>query len=381
MSHHLCVPDYTNTNVNVVASILKKLKIDTQVTPNQKIDEILSKDYETIMFFILDGLGYDFLMNQKGILKDHCISKLSAVFPPTTACATTSIHTCSFPEDHGWLGWSMYFENEQREIELFMNRDKYSKEYFKQPIYVEKYLQTTNIYEKMDDKKILNYTFYPRFIQSKQTGKGAYVYDELEDLFPKLRSVSLKDEFKFAMIYYPYPDGLMHKYGTTSQEVLSKFDEMNHFFEKLQSLENTLIIATADHGLIDSKQIVLNDYKDVTSCLEHEISNDPRFPNFFVKEGKEDEFVQAFNHHFGESFQLMEKDEFLKLKPFGPMGKEEHTHYIGDFVAIATASKVLEQYRHSVEDTHNFKAEHSGMTPFEMEIPLIVIETERKSLC
>jgi predicted AlkP superfamily pyrophosphatase or phosphodiesterase len=375
MDKRVCLPDYKNTNINVVSSIVSSAGLLNAIPTNKIVDEYLNNDYTTIYFFILDGLGYHYLQSKDSFLKEHCKSKMSAVFPPTTACATTSIHTCSYPEDHGWLGWSLYFEEENREIELFINRDKYSKEYFKKPFFTDVYLPTKNIYERMDEVGYLNYTFYPAFIQSKQSGENALVFDELDDLLPQLKELNQNKEKKFVSIYYPLPDGLMHRHGTDHELVETSFYEIDTFMKKLSQEDGALIIATADHGLCDSKQILLNHYPDITKCLKREISNDPRFVNFFIKDGMEDEFVKNFNKYFNEDFLLLSKIEVLDLGLFGPNKKMNHMKFIGDYVAIAIGHYVLEQYRNDPSDTHNFKAEHSGLTKDEMEIPLIIIET------
>ena len=137
-----------------------------------------------------------------------------------------------------------------------------------------------------------------------------------------------------------------------------------------QQLEDTLILVTADHGHIDTKYAVLQEYPKICECLIRLPSLEPRVLNFFIKEGKKELFKAEFQKEFGGEFLLMPVEEAIEKKLFGA-GKP-HKHFrsmLGDYLAIATGT--LSIY---------FKEErwltmHGSLTEEEMRIPLIAFDT------
>mgnify|MGYP003419721700 CR=1 FL=1 len=88
----------------------------------------------------------------------------------------------------------------------------------------------------------------------------------------------------------------MHEYGTTSQIVKVKLLEIEEQVEKLANeLPNeTIVLITADHGLIDVDPIELNNYPDFVDCLSKPFAGEGRFAQFYVKEGMQSIFEELF---------------------------------------------------------------------------------------
>ena len=117
---------------------------------------------------------------------------------------------------------------------------------------------------------------------------------------------------------------------------------------------------------------VLCEKEDIYSLLDKPLTLEKRTPSFFVKEGKQKEFAELFNKYYGEYFELLSKEQVLKMKLFGdgePAPGVETT--FGDFVAISTreygmiASKELHRL-----DT--FKGHHAGGTVEERLIDISI---------
>ena len=65
-------------------------------------------------------------------------------------------------------------------------------------------------------------------------------------------------------------------------------------------LSDTLLLITADHGHMDSKNLCIRDYPEVLSCLVRMPSIEPRTLNLFVKEECMDSFPAVFRKNFGD---------------------------------------------------------------------------------
>lgn len=367
-----------NKNViSIISSILNSFNIESNVSTNKIVSNELSKNYKNVVFFIFDGLGYYNLLELlegDSILIENLRDKLSTVFPPTTAAATTSLHTCSFPEEHGWMGWSVYFEGDDKEIELFHNQDKYKREIIAEPFYGGKYLRNNNVYKKMDELGIENHTFYPYFIKNKQCGKNTHKYTELDDLYNKIVEISENDRKKYMAVYNPFPDGVMHRQGVDSQETIDSINKIENFINELSdNLTDSLIIITADHGLIKTKTVYIDEYPELINCMKRELSNDARFPNFFIKDEYMDEFPQLFNKYFSNDFILLSKLEFIELKLFGPNQENYYADmFLGDYVGLGISNIKIHHKIPEIQNTQ-FKADHSGFTEKELSVPLIMI--------
>jgi predicted AlkP superfamily pyrophosphatase or phosphodiesterase len=194
--------------------------------------------------------------------------------------------------------------------------------------------------------------------------------DEMMDTIEKL----CREEGKhYLYSYWPEPDHTMHNMGTTCREVKALANAISGEVERLsKKLKDTLIIVTADHGHIDSKNRYIGDYPDILKTLKRLPSIEPRTLAFFVKEGMEEEFKRAFLKHFGDAFILLSKQEVIEKGVFG--GSELHTHFegfIGDYLAMAIDDTAI---FNSLSWYESFKGVHAGLTEKEMKVPLIIIE-------
>ena len=164
----------------------------------------------------------------------------------------------------------------------------------------------------------------------------------------------------------------MHNLGTDAKAVHKALVHMEKKVSRLaKKLDDTLLIITADHGHIDNRTVVLQDYPAIMDCLVRLPAFEPRVLNFFVKEGKEKTFEEEFNKEFGEDFLLMPMKEAVEKKLFGPgKPRKEFESMLGNYLAIG------------ISDLSIFFAEaplasmHGSITEDEMLIPLIVFDTK-----
>ena len=85
-------PDYQNSILNLVNSILHNYGAPHRYTTLPEADEILKKDYRHVVLLVLDGMGVSVLerfLPEESFLRSHFQKEISSVFPPTTVAATT----------------------------------------------------------------------------------------------------------------------------------------------------------------------------------------------------------------------------------------------------------------------------------------------------
>ena len=89
-------PDYQNSILNLVNSILHNYGAPHRYTTLPEADEILKKDYRHVVLLVLDGMGVSVLerfLPEESFLRSHFQKEISSVFPPTTVAATTTLES------------------------------------------------------------------------------------------------------------------------------------------------------------------------------------------------------------------------------------------------------------------------------------------------
>ena len=116
------LPDYNNSNINISATLAEFLGAPNNNATLPLLKKELEKNYKNIVFICFDGMGiYPINKNLKknDFLVENIKSTLKSTFPSTTTNATTSLLLNKVPLEHGWFGWSLYFENINRNINIF----------------------------------------------------------------------------------------------------------------------------------------------------------------------------------------------------------------------------------------------------------------------
>lgn len=369
----LLKPNYNNTFLNVVSSFNKYYGKETKYPSNPMIDEILSKkQYKHVVMMVLDGFGsYPLRKNldENSFVSSKKICDISAVYPPTTACAIPALTSGLEPIVTGWIGWEQYIKELDRHVVMFRNQDFFTEE--KLDFDARKYLPYEEFYKKFNTNV---FEIGPMFMPI-----GAETFKEACD---KLVSSINSVEDSFTYFYWNEPDSKMHEFGSESPEAKQEFEDINkNLLELTNKISNdTLIIITADHGHIDVNPIYLYNFSNLTDLLKRTPSSEGRMMFFRVKRFCKTSFVKKFKFYFGNYFRLLSKSDFIKQGYLGTNLKKKNKkieRLIGDYVAIATKQYYFvnnKDYLSISDDDMPFKSHHAGLTANEMIVPLIVVE-------
>jgi len=362
-------PNYENGLVNLSNSILRDFGVEPKHSSLPYLDEILAKGFQNVVLMIFDGMGVSSLerhLPEESFLRRHCKQAISSIFPPTTTAALTSIESGLTPAEHGWLGWSVYFKELDQIVELFPNTVKDSGGVLAAEYHVAgKYLPYRKISGDINKAGIGK-----MFTVSPYDGCRV---DQLNSLFATVRRLSRKPGRKYIYAYWNQPDKCMHETGCESEQARNEIVTINQGVEALcASLKDTLVIVAADHGHIDIRYRFVEDYPDVMNALLRPPAIESRAVAFYVKEECMAAFPQEFQKAFGNEFLLFSKNEVIAKGIFG--NGTRHARFaesIGDYLAVAVSDVAIANNR----ECKQFVSTHAGLTPQEMNVPLIVIET------
>ena len=366
-------PDFKNSVLNVSATLADFLGAKNDIPKIELLKDYLNKDYKNVIYICLDALGiYPLKQNltKDSFLRTHIKKKITSVFPATTTNATTSLQCALYPSQHGWFGWSLYFEKANRCVEIFLDKDYYTGE--KIDLGEEKNILTFNPYfDRCKTDYQLNLVV-PEYVKENQ---NTYYYKTVEEMFDSLQKICDKKGKQFIYCYHSEPDATMHLYGVTSKEASKVIQDINDRIEKFsKNNEDTLVIITPDHGQTDiNGYIELYKDKELLNTLNAPYYLDSRAVSFRVKDNMDKEFKKAFKKHRKE-LKLFKTQTLIDKNYFGP--KTDKLKLLGDYIGVVKdKSKAVM----SKENGMKLKGNHSGLTKREMILPLIIIEMKKEN--
>lgn len=372
-------PNYAPGTTGTITSILKHFNVPVHHPSNEIIDQELSRNPETVVFIILDGLGERLLQNiyPKSWLTSRIKSTVTAVFPSTTTAAITTYHNGLNPVEHGWLGWTLYFKEGDRYINPLPYLDAITgKKIESSDDDLRRFISYPTVFEQiataMPDVG-LYYLSQSKILEGKSGPQTNIPVDTFEQAMSALWTLNATPGKKYVYLYWPSPDMEMHRMGTKDPRVINLVNDLSRQLESLSqrisSFSHTLIIS-ADHGHIDQTEILkITDYPDILECLSLQPFIEPRAISFHVLPTHMKKFPVLFNRYFGSDYLLLTKEIFLKEGYLG-VGQmhPKVLDFVGDFIAIAIGNR----YLHISASYYEMKSHHAGMTEDEMMVAVML---------
>ena len=385
-------PDYGRCLVNLSNSILKHFGAEPTADTLRAADECLAGNHRNVVLLLLDAMGTSIVekhLAEDGFFRSHLKDTYDSVYPPTTVAATTSVLSGLYPNEHGWLGWDLFFPEIGKNVTVFTNREQLKEKEGAAPAALQgeqvrewgtdslddplpaaefhagfRYLPYRNMLDRINEaggRAFASMPFLPPYP------------DTLEKVLARVKELCEEPGRKFVYAYWNEPDSTMHRTGTGSAETHRLVVSIEEKVRELVSgVSDTLFLITADHGHMDSRNLCILDYPEVTECLVRMPSIEPRTLNLFVKKEYLEAFPGIFRKYFGDGFLLLTREEALGRKLFGT-GKDRPglRDMIGDYVAVAVSDC-------SIFNTHyearSMPGGHAGLTAEEIRIPLIAVD-------
>lgn len=368
----ICYPDYTCCNAGISATVFEHYGLENYIQKIPEVSSLLEKNPRNVLVMLFDGLGID-AMNRHlpadSFLRRHFVRPLSSVFPPTTTAATTAVRQALLPAAHGWLAWALYFPELGCNVELFRNTIHRSggKPAADYPV-AETFMPLPDVIRSlMVTGKLAKTGSISPF--------GSLPAKTFEEVFQKSEAVCREPGQHYFYCYWVGPDDTMHDTGVDSAETRAAIRQINRRMEEFCTAltgTDTLVLVTADHGLVNVRYRFLRDTPEVAAHLRQPLGMESRCVSIYVKSGHEDAFIRDFQAAYGEDFCLLNREEVLEKQLFGP--GPEHPRFrqsLGDFLAIATGEVCLVET--PCRESANFRAAHAGLTEQEMRVPLFAV--------
>lgn len=378
-------PDYNNSIVNLVTSLAgKQAPADDLYPPlRQLADHRLSE--RPVVLLVLDGLGYEYLSHQpESCLYRYLNSRLTSVFPTTTATAVTALALGVPAQQHSISGWFTYL----RELGCvasplpFVPRGGGSN-FNRFGIKAEDILDMSALLPALERPSVV---VNPYYISDSPYSKALFgdiarkPHQSLEDFFTQLQAALLTPGNPLVWGYWTEFDGMAHYYGIGSAEVKAHFAAIDRAFEEfLQQLagSDTLVLVTADHGLIDTapeRIIHISEHRPLADSLRLPLCGEPRAAFCYLRPGSERDFDQYVELQLADRCQLFDSEALLAEGLFGRgQPGRRFRERIGDRLLIPRDNWIVND-RLLQEPPFDQVGVHGGLSKEELYVPLIVAE-------
>lgn len=376
----------------------------------RRIQSLFEKQaYQTVIFFFIDGLGWRFYEQFKEhpffveLAKCGAIEKITSQFPSTTAAHVTTWHTGLPVGESGVFEWQYYepkfdaifapllysfagtSERNTAESSGIPPADLYPAE---------------NIYPALSALGVEAHIFQHRaFTPSPYSdvimaGAKVYGYATLPEAMVNLRLLLNEPPTpRYIGFYFGDVDSIMHKYGPVSQHAKAEIETLldtllRQFLIPLsqQPRGETLFLMTADHGHVEvnpSTTIFLNRepaFLGIEKFFKRNQAGDmlvpagsPRDMFLYIQDDLLDEAQAFLASRLDGAADVVKTQELIASGYFGETISDAFLSRVGNLVILSYRYNSVWWYEKDKFEM-NFYGHHGGLTPQEMEIPLVIAE-------
>ncbi|WP_455212333.1 alkaline phosphatase family protein [Kaarinaea lacus] len=343
------------------------------------------KDSKNIIVLLIDGLGYEYLKRYgaDSTMAKYLKTSMTSVFPTTTSSAITTFATALAPMQHAVTGWFMHFKELGCVTAVLPFTPRATMQPFNaERVSISEVLPLSAVFTHLNR---LSYVVnHKRIIDSNYSvlttmGAERVEYYGLSDFFAQIINLAkMNDAKKYIHAYWADFDALCHVHGVDSDIVHEHFKDLDtEFTELLGFLQGTdsMVIVTADHGLIDSDNdtiVHLSNHPELEEMLTLPLCGEPRAAYCYVKPNRTNAFETYVENQLAPHCELHRSEDLIRANYFG-LGEPNPklTQRIGDYTLIMKSNHVIKDCLMG-EKPFTQIGVHGGLDDQELMVPLVV---------
>ncbi len=376
-------PDYRADNiVNLMAALVAgRGGRATGHAPLAALPPERLAGYRCIVLAVIDGLGHHLLTERHpgSVLASHLHARLESVFPTTTASAVTTFLSGLTPQEHGLPGWSVWLQELGTVTEVLPFRARIGGPPLSaagvQPRAV---LDWPPLFDRLPCPSALispQHIAHSDFSRASAGRARRIPYADADHFFAAIERAVHGSNAGFVYAYRPDLDAAAHREGVESEAVAEQLALLDAGFARLAEglPADTLLLVTADHGLIDAGQTLeLDDHPALAATLRLPLCGEPRVAYCYLRPGAEGDFLGYVRAVLGEACEARRSSELLEAGWFGrgPV----HPRFpgrIGDYALLMRADWVIRE-RLLDRPPVRLIGVHGGLSTAERYVPLVV---------
>jgi Type I phosphodiesterase / nucleotide pyrophosphatase len=366
-----------------------------------------AKQHETVILFFIDAFGWRFTQQYQShptlthLTTQGHIAQTTSQFPSTTAAHTTTIHTGLPVGQSGVFEWNYYEPQVDALIAplLFSYSGTIERDTLKQSgIAPANFYPPSTFYERLAAQGIQSTIFqhrdYTPSVFSDAVFRGAKVrpYRTFTEALVNLRGQLAKQSgANYYFLYFDPIDTIGHWHGPNTPQFEAEVDTFltvlaRQFLQPLTGqLADTLLMITADHGQveIDPKTTTYLNQDKAFDGLTRFIKTNRKGELLAMGGSARDMFLYIHDDLLDEAQaflaqRLADRADVVKVSDliaqgyFGPLPlSETFRSRVSNLVILPYAGESVWWYEKGKYEQY-FKGHHGGLTPQEMETPLIL---------
>lgn len=380
------LPDYSGGSLlNLMATLAAARGAAPRHAPLTALPPETLADARNIVLVLVDGLGDALLARHAtgGELHRRRLAAITSVFPSTTASAITTSYTGWAPVEHGLTGWFTFFGAAGcvgAPLPFVSRGDKRSLR--ARGLTPEGAFEAGSLFDALTTRAIVvtSQSIVDSDYNLFHCGRAERrPYASLEGFVAETAAaVKSGNERKFVYAYWPDYDSTSHQHGHESPAALAQLAAIDAAFgtllEQLAGTE-TMVIATADHGFVDSapeEALELADAPGLCALLRYPLCGEPRVAYCYVQEGRSEEFMRRAADWLGERASIRPSRMLVDEGWFGPGTPHPRlAERIGDIALVMNGRYTIKD-RTPGEARHRHIGNHGGTSEAEMRVPLVV---------
>jgi hypothetical protein len=303
--HDAVLPTYSGGSIaNLVPFVLDGFDVPASMRPTllPALDAALLpldvvRGARVVMLVVIDGLGRHNLDeavargDMPGLERPQRTATLTSVFPPTTAAATTSLQYGVAPGSHGMAGYTLFFQEIQRVVNMITWRVAGPDYDPAEPPDPRGMLELPHAFSVLGragiDTVIVSNTWFEQSPLTIAQANGVRYrgYRTLAEFTHRLMREARRQGKRFVFGYWDGFDALGHSWGSDSDVSRLELRLIDRalregLFEPLAAAgEDVALLITADHGHTPTPRDVRRNLAEVPGLLgnlAHRPTGEPR---------------------------------------------------------------------------------------------------------
>ncbi|MFT4585142.1 MAG: hypothetical protein ACI8XZ_004907 [Gammaproteobacteria bacterium] len=352
--------------------------------PLPGIEERL-RDAKRIVVLVIDGLGLELLrhIGRDTIFEQSLVRGLTSVYPPTTASAVTTYMTGLAPQQHGLTGWFMHFRRLGAVAAVLPFVPRFGSDSLcGSGVEVGALVDCPNFFDAIACPSLavlpgpICDSDFSRHLGGRSRRVG---YGSLEDFATTLTSLCTgHTDAGFVYAYWSELDRLCHMHGPSSEIIATHLRDLDKALAPVFAAcadSGTVLLATADHGFIDSgsaERIDMDDHPQLQDMLSLPLCGEPRTAYCYVRASCGAAFTDYVENVLSEKARIVPSAQLIEEGWFG-LGTphDELLARIGDFT-LQLKGRYTVSDRVAGERRHRMEGVHGGTSAAEMIVPLMI---------
>jgi len=402
---HFTYPQYQGSCISNIPDLLKEIfEINNNKSPKNlykhAAEKVCLEQNKKVVLIIIDGFGYSQFLKQykkdqflTNLTNKGIVRPLTSVFPSQTTNALTTLNTGLTPQEHGLFEYFIYLKN----IGL-INSLKFERVNSTKKTLTEEGVKLSNlllkgktIHDTLSENEIKTFTHINLTNAFSACSKTIFhgstimpalkISDQITGLRKNLEEN--KDKTAYFFVHIDTPDTIAHKYGPNSDQYYNEISNITYLLnrELIQKLDpktakNTLLLLTADHGLVDvdtEKTVYL---PKTALHMQTEKNQEPIAPTgsyreifLHIEEKKLAETKQWLLKKIGDKAQIIETQEAIEKDLFGVGNVSEgFFERTGNLLILPYGNETI-WFKGPQEREINYLGQHGGLSRQEMLVP------------